>query len=186
MKSLHTFFLQAATIVLVIALSSCQKKPHSEFALNQYEYAAGDAVDYDNFSMNDEISEWKIVNSQSEIVDTFSGKYANIVIGILNPDGVYTLRLNSFKKNMKKLSVTEKDFLVKCDRSYLNVNVSSSGNYDDYDVYVDNQYVGSPAYSNGIFQVKIPIGHRLVKLVAGETIEEHSLYFDGTSINLYF
>lgn len=161
---MKTTFLFALFAGLTL-FTSCKKKPTAEFSLSKYEYQAGDAIEFNNISKNFHSSIWEIINDNGVTIDSIEGNYPNIITPILAKDNVYTLRLTAFSKREKKSSTTEKTFLIKSQRNYLNINTSGGGNHDDYKVYVDNQFIGEAGYS-GAFQAKIPIGLRIVKLVA--------------------
>ncbi len=94
---------------------------------------------------------------------------------------MYNLKLTTTKG--KKSSIDEKPFLLKTDRQYLNVNCNGpTGDQDYFSVYVDGQYIGkSTKYGSqnyGFFQVKIPEGKRIIKLVSSTEVYEqmHDVY----------
>jgi archaellum component FlaF (FlaF/FlaG flagellin family) len=162
----------------------CSKMPDAEFSLNQYEYSAGDAINYNNLSIDHKSSTWEILNSDNEVTQTFEGNHPNIVTSILSPDGAYTLKLSAYSKKQKKVNVTEKTFLVKSTKYNLTINANGAGPgvQKDFTVYVDNQLIGKSKF-NGVFQVKIPEGQRIVKLLApDETYEKVHEFSSSVSI----
>ena len=159
-----------AFLVCATLFTSCRKQPTAEFSLKQYEYQAGDAIVFDNISIDYKSCKWEIINDNRVTVSTIEGNHPNIVTDIMAEDGVYTLRLTAYSKKEKKSAVTERTFLIKSVRNYLTINQSGGGNHDDYTVYVDGQLIGE-SFSNGAFQAKIPVGLRIVKLVAAYNAE---------------
>ena len=153
--------------------------------MNQYEYGAGEALKYENLSMNYDSCIWEMIEPNGEIVKTFRGNHPNLVSGILFSDGIHNLRLNVFRKKEKFTS--EKPFLIKSERIYLKVNAysGSQGEQDDYDVYVDGQFVGSSTIY-GTFSKKIPVGLRYVQLIAPTETLEGVYYFDPNEWDVYF
>ena len=180
---LHTF------LVLIISstfLLACNKnKRIGDFMLNQYEYAPGDALKFENLSTKYDSCVWEMIGPEGDVSKTVSGNYPNLVTGILFPDGIHKLRLTTFR-NKKELT-SEKDFLIKSDRIYLKVNSysGSQGDQDDYDVFVDGQYVGS-SNNYGTFSKQIPIGWRYVQLIAPTERIEGTYYFDPNEWDIYF
>jgi len=170
-----TFLL---SVISIFSLISCKKQPTSDFMLKQYEYSAGDMIEYENFSTDFDSCCWQIVDEEDNILRTFGGAHPNIVTSIISPDGYFKLRLTTFSKKEKKKSVIEKGFLMKTySKNILTVNSNGIGDHEDYDVFVDNQYVGQPYY-NGSFQVAIPIGIHIVKLVAGYETKVETFNFN--------
>ncbi len=181
--------LRTALVVVtsILALSSCRKKPDAHFILSQYEYSAGDMIQYENLSTDFETCEWSIIGPDGSTVDTtVTGRHPNIVLGILSEDGAYSLKLRAMSKKEKKITEVEKLFLVKSTRGYLNINVNGSGDHDDYSVYVDGQYIGEALF-NGAFQKQIPIGTRLVEIVDGSVTQTEVVEIDENNwVYLYF
>ena len=168
-------------IFIFILVSSCQKKFKANYTLNKYEYAAGDMIEYSNLTLKAKEYKWEIIDSEGNVDTTFLGTNPVIVSRILSSNGVYNLKLTATKG--KKSSIDEKPFLLKTDKQYLNVNCNGpTGDQDYFSVYVDGQYIGkSTKYSSqnyGFFQVKIPEGKRIIKLVSSTEIYEqmHDVY----------
>ena len=83
-------------LLLSLILFGCFK-PDSDFNLKKYEYSQGDALVYENLSQYNKNSKWEIVNMNGEVVQVFKGTNPNLVTGINLPDGVYTLKLMSYR-----------------------------------------------------------------------------------------
>lgn len=167
------------SFLLSIGLVSCKKKPKADFLLKRYEYVAGDAIEYENYSEDYHTCKWEIMNSDSTILQEFEGVHPNLITGILSANGSYILRLKALSKKDKKMTISDRIFLIKTpEKNYLTINGSGQGDHDDYDVYVDNQFIGSSEY-NGVFQRQIPEGYRIVKLVSNdETLENiYNFYY---------
>ena len=190
MKIFNLKFL-SIIIVLLILNYGCRKAPESNFSLKKYEYSAGDAIEYDNLSINSANCKWEIINSSGTITKSYEEKNPNIVLNILSENGAYTIRLTNFNKRMKKESISEKSFLIKSIKFYLNINNNGAqpGNQKNFYVYVDNQFIGKSTYYTfvgyGTFQKKIPQGLRLVKLVSESTTLEN-LYNFNNSVTIKF
>jgi hypothetical protein len=164
------------SIALVLySISGC-KKPESNYILNKYEYSAGDMLLVENLSINSKETKWEVISPENEIIQTSELKNPSLILGIMNPDGYYTLKLTSYSRKEKRSSVQEKPFMIKSLRTYLTINTNGSGDYTDYLVYIDNQLIGKSNY-NGLFQKQIPLGYRIVKLVAGNVEKIESIVF---------
>jgi hypothetical protein len=152
--------------------------------LNQYEYGAGDAIEYENLATNYDSCYWQILNSDFDVLESYEGSHPTIVTGILLSNSSYILRQCLVNKK-DEITYTEKSFLIKSDRQKLVINMQSGaqGEQDDYVVYVDNQYIGDSGYQ-GIFNKKIPLGWRIVKLVAANETYEALHEFDGQSLSV--
>lgn len=182
--------------LIALVVFGCAKEPKSDFQLKQYEYAAGDEILYENFSENYKTNKWEILTADGTVkqvveeVHPNEEIHPNIVLDILTENGVYILKLTNYNgKDGKKSSSTEKSFLVKSIKNYLTVNPTENGDQTHFDVYVDNQFIGSSIYYSfmdcGQFQKKIPAGLRLVKLVSDtETLE--GVYDFNSSVNINF
>jgi len=190
MKSVNLKFLSIATVILLLSLG-CRKTPDSNFTLKKYEYSAGDILEFENLSVKYAHCTWEILNSDGNITQSFDEKNPSIVLDILAENGAYILRLTTFNKRKKKESVSEKSFLVKSIKSYLNINNNGAepGTQKNFLVYVDNQFIGNAIYyssmSFGQFQTKIPQGQRLVKLVSDSKTHE-GLYNFNNSVTIKF
>jgi hypothetical protein len=190
MKTFNLKFLSFIIVVLTLNCG-CRKKPESNFTLKKYEYSAGDVLEFENLSINYAYCKWEILNSSGTITQSSEEKYPNIVLNILSENGAYTTRLTTFNKRKKKESISEKSFLIKSIKSYLNINNNGAepGNQKDFDIYVDNQLIGKSTYYEfigyGTFQTKIPQGLRLVKLVS-ETTTHEDLYDFNNSVTIKF
>jgi hypothetical protein len=171
-------------LIIPILIIGCRKTPDAQFSLNQYEYSAGEAIVYDNLSVNYESCQWEIINNNNDTTQTFIEINPNIVTSILSEDGVYRLKLTAFSKKQKKETVSEKTFLMKSTKYKLTINGNGAGPgvQKDFDIYVDNQFVGKSMF-NGQFQIRIPEGLRIVKLVApNDTFEELRNFTSSVSI----
>ncbi|MDX1447032.1 hypothetical protein, partial [Lishizhenia sp.] len=110
----------------------------------------------------------------------------SIVLGMMNPDGYYQLRLRSYARKKGKSSTEVKPFMIKTLRTNLSINPSGNGDHTDFSVYVDNQLIGESNY-NGSFYAKIPLGHRIVKLVAEHEEKTSSILFkENDTEYIYF
>lgn len=157
--------------IFTLLLSGC-RKPESEFRLDQYEYAAGDAIAFENLSVRNKTSKWTIFNSKGDTTQNFEGKNPVIVIGVTVPDGAYKLRLTNYTRKEKKSSHIEQPFLVKTVRATMIINNSGGANVQKtYTVYVDNQSIGK-SNASGQFVAELPVGMRLIKLVSPGNIHE--------------
>lgn len=166
--------------ILIIAIglfsvTGC-KKPESNFRLNKYEYAAGEMLLLENLSINAKETTWEIISPENEIIETSNQKNPSLILGIMIPDGFYTLKLTSFAKNEKRSSVDEKPFAIKTVRTYLTINQSGNGDHTNYTVYIDNQLIGESNF-DGSFQAQIPLGYRIVRLVDGNEEKTESIVF---------
>jgi len=161
--------------LILYAVSSC-KKPESNFILNKFEYSAGDMLMVENLSINNKEIKWEVISAENEVIQTSELKNPSLILGIMNPDGYYTLKLTSYSRHNKKSSFDEKPFLIKSLRVHLTINQSGNGDHNDYLVYIDNQLIGKSNY-NGSFQAKIPLGYRIVKLVAEDEEKIVSIVF---------
>ncbi len=181
----NRLFLLSAFLFSVVLIGCKKNKPTAEFSMSQYEYGAGDALMYENLSTNYDSCVWQLIGPDGKTAATFHENYPNLVTGILSPDGIHKLRLNVYRK--KETLTSEKDFLIKSDRIYLQVNAysGSQGDQDEYDVYVDGQYAGS-ANNYGAYSKKIPVGRRYVKLIAPTETIEGVYYFDPNEWDVYF
>lgn len=176
---MNTSFFEKVRVIsfifIFVSVTSC-KKSESNYILHKYEYSAGEMLEVENLSINNKEIKWEVISPQNEIIQTSSLKNPSLVLGIMNDDGNYILRLTSYSGSQKKGSVDEKPFLIKTMRTYLTVNQNGNGDHTDYRVYVDNQYVGKSSF-NGSFQVKIPLGVRIVKLVAANDEKIQTMLF---------
>lgn len=161
-------------------------KPDSEFNLKKHEYAQGEALIYENLSQNDKNSKWEILNENGAVVQSFEGANPNIVTGITLPDGVYTIKLTSYRKKEKRGSIIDKQFLLKSFKHSLRINNnnSSSKKEKDFAIYVDNQLIGQ-SNTSGAFAADIPEGLRIVKLVSPSQTKVESYNMNKT-INITF
>lgn len=186
MKKRFNRSLKVLSIFLIVFTVFGCKKPESNYILNQYEYSAGDMLLVENLSINTKETKWEVIASDDEVIQTSEVKNPSLVLGIMIPDGYYTLKLTSSSRKEKRSSVDEKPFLVKTLRATLTINPSGGGDHNDYLVFVDNQLIGESGYS-GSFQAKIPLGNRIVKLVAAdEEFVESIIFEEGSWENIYF
>lgn len=175
----YSFFISLkilSLIFIVYSVAGC-KKPESNYILNQYEYSAGDMLLVENLSINNKETKWEVVSPNNEVIQTSGLKHPSLILGIMYPDGQYTLKLTSYTREQKKRSIDAKPFMIKSLKTYLTINQSGNGDYTDYLVYVDNQLIGESNF-NGSFQAKIPLGHRIVKLVAENDEYTESIVFE--------
>lgn len=171
-------------LVLSFFLFGCFK-PESEFNLKKYEYAQGEALVYENLSQNNKNSQWEILDNNGDVMQYFDGANPNLVTGITLPDGVYTIKLTSYRKKEKRGSVIEKEFLLKsCKHSLRINNYPNSSMEKEYAIYVDNQLIGQSNYA-GVFSAEIPEGLRLVKLVSPTQTKE-GLYDMNKTVSISF
>jgi hypothetical protein len=59
----------------------------------------------ENLSINNKETKWEVISPENEIIQTSELKNPSIILGIMNPDGYYTLRLTSYSRKEKKSSV---------------------------------------------------------------------------------
>lgn len=177
MKSKYLWSFKILSIAIILYSVSGCKKPDSNYVLNQFEYSAGDMLLVENLSINNKETKWEVISPENEIIQTSELKNPSIILGMMNPDGYYTLRLTSYSRKEKRSSVEEKPFMIKSLRAYLTINQNGNGDHTDFLVYVDNQLIGESNF-NGSFQAKIPLGYRIVKLVAGNEEKIESIVFE--------
>lgn len=176
-KNNYLKVLTTLGLAIVVSSSTGCKKPDSNFILHKFDYSAGDMLLVENLSKNDKQTNWEIVSPDEEILQTSDDVNPSFILGIMDPDGYYTLRLTSYSRKEKHRSVEEKPFMIKSLRTYLTVNQNGNGDHDDYSVYIDNQLIGKSNY-NGTFQAKIPLGIRIVKLVAETDVKTETIVFN--------
>jgi hypothetical protein len=181
-----------ALLCFILVFTSCNKnKRKAEFMLTQYEYGAGDALQYENLTQKYDSCSWEMFSPEGELLKTIGGNNPNLVTGILFPNGIHTLRLNVINSRDNIKSSFEKEFLIKSYRQLLRINGLSTaiGNQDEYEVYIDGQFVGE-ANSNGAYiNSNIPAGSRYIKLVApDEILEEVYVFSEGSydPVNIAF
>lgn len=169
-------YLRIVSIAIILYSFPGCKKPDSSYLLSKFEYSAGDMLLVENLSINSEETKWEVISPENKIIQTSELKNPSIILGIMYPDGYYTLKLTSYSRKEKRTSVEEKPFMIKSLRENLTVNQGGNGEHEDYLVYVDNQFIGESNF-NGSFQAKIPLGYRIVKLVAGNEEKIESIVF---------
>ncbi|MGM0479836.1 MAG: hypothetical protein ACQERC_11485 [Bacteroidota bacterium] len=165
MKFIYFNSLKIASLIFIVYSVVGCKKPESNYILNKYEYSAGEMLLVENLSINDKETRWEVVSPDNEVIQTSEEKNPSLILGILNPDGQYTLKLTSYSRKEKKSSIDEKPFLIKTVRAKLIVNNFGDGDYTDFSVFIDNQLIGTSKY-NGQFKANLPVGSRIVRLVA--------------------
>ncbi|MFK7785218.1 MAG: hypothetical protein AB8B56_08880 [Crocinitomicaceae bacterium] len=181
--------LQNSTLTLFLILFltvGCKKQPTSEFKLIKYEYSQGEAIEYENYSIDDESSKWEIINLDGNVSQEFEGAHPTMITNILYPDGIYTIRLTTYSKKEKKQSTVEKQILLKSVKKYLTINSNGAGPGTEleYSIYVDNQLIGN-SYFNGTFQESIPVGLHLIKLESANKLHE-AVYDVQESVSITF
>jgi len=155
-------YLLPFIVLLSTLLVSCSKT-EANFKLNKNEYAAGEMIDYTNYAQKNRKYVWEILAGDSTFV--FEGKNPTLRTNCISPDGVCILRLTTYNY-FKKINKTQEEvFFLKTKRGSLSINnnYTTTGNFvKNYEVYVDDQYIGKT--TNYYFTVKLPIGTRLIKL----------------------
>lgn len=175
-NSFYAGLKKLSVLLMILFVFGC-KKAESNYIMNQYEYSAGDMLLVENYSINSDGTKWEVISPENEVIQTSEVTNPNLVIGIMDPDGLYNLKLTSSSQKGKSSSVDEKPFLVKTVRAYLTINKSGNGDHKDYLVYIDNQLIGESIF-NGAFQAKIPLGNRIVKLVAENDEKTQTIVFE--------
>lgn len=161
-------FLALCSILILLVTVGC-KKPQASFVLKKYDYAAGDMLEIENTSLSGKGYYWEVLSVDGTVVDSSESKNPALVLGLMIPDGVYTVKLAARSQNGKRGTIDEKSFMVKTIRG--NLSVSGNGqDYKKYDVFVDDQLVGKADYS-GNFYAKIPIGLRYIKVVGESKVK---------------
>lgn len=171
-------------IFLIGLIYGCNKITHSDFELNKYEYAAGESLDYTNLKPKKN-QVWTLSDQNNVAVDTFVGKYPQIVLPLLMPDGVYQLTVYDNDKELRREIGNEKTFLIKSERSQLKIKRSGSGN-KAFEVTMDNQEIGKSTYLGELI-VNIPKGLRFIRIVSNETlVKEETFYVTGNGSQTYY
>lgn len=166
------------TLFFTLALSSLLflscKKPKAEFQLKKLNYAAGDMLEYENFSSNQYTCTWQVLDVIDKVVTEYEGNYPAIRLSVLLDDGLYKMKLLAKNKRENRVAISEtKNFVVNSVKHTMTVNPNGAGSngQNSYKVYVDGELVGEGKPSNfnstnGRFTVKLPVGVRHIRLVS--------------------
>jgi archaellum component FlaF (FlaF/FlaG flagellin family) len=152
---------------------SC-KKPKAEFQLKKLNYAAGDMLEYENYSSNQYTCVWHILDVDYKVVAEYDGNYPAIRLSVLLKDGMYYLRLTAMNKKENKVAISEsKPFIVNSTKYTMTINPNGAGSngQSSYQVFVDGEFIGEGKptnwnTSNGRFSANIPVGIRHIRLVS--------------------
>ncbi len=146
--------------------SSCNKKPEADFKMDTSTYSAGDQLKITNLSINATSQTWDIKNSLGSVALTNEEKNPNLIIPILSADDTYRVDLTVYNKRKRHSSTLTKTFEVKTIRGSISVKYYDYYSWvDKFDVYVDDQFVGS-ATSGEYTSDQLPIGLRLITVKA--------------------
>ncbi len=170
------------TIILSAFIFLSCKKPRAEFQLKKLNYAAGDMLEYENYSSNQYTCMWQILDVNEKLVAEYEGNYPAIRLSILLDDGLYYLKLTAKKKNENRIDISEKKQFVVTTTKYtmtINPNGAGSNGQTNYKVFVDGEMIGEGKPSNvnsfnGRFQEKIPMGVRHIRLVNSTKTKEET------------
>ena len=161
-KSIFNYsFSHSFLVVLAVSMGLSACKPQSDFKLDRVEYNAAEQLEVTNLSDHAHGQKWEIIAPDGAISSVSDQKSPSLFIPIMNPDGMYLLRLTSYGSVRGQKSQQSKPFFVKTKRGYLLIQGEDENK--DYKAYADNQFIGKGGYS-GVLQVKIPVGARNITL----------------------
>lgn len=155
-------FHRKSILVLVMIVSftfnSCYKKSSSTFNLTRYTYAPGETVEIVNLSKHTKHQLWEIITPNDEVDVEGKGPAPQLILSVLDEDGIYKVRAYDNQHEQAKKIYTEKAIFVSADRGIVKVYGNNMSDWC-YDIYIDNQkFVGKTGS-----EFKLPIGKHVIK-----------------------